>query len=90
MVYFLQTNQEPMEGDCKMESEPIKCYNKTIQTQNDCRDICDDEPRCKYYVYDKDWTCTIYPDTKRRCISFIGAANRAKCNLGDCLNSICN
>ena len=84
--FLVEKIKEPMEGDCKMEAQPLKSYDKSVQTQIECKDICDAEPKCKYYIYDKDWTCTLYADTKRSCISFIGAARRSKCDSGNCFN----
>ena len=62
-----------MEGDCKMESQPLRNYT-SLRNKNSCREICDAEPDCNYYIHDKNnSTCTLYPTAKRNCKSFIGS-----------------
>ena len=63
-----------MEGDCKMEAQPLKNYT-SLRNKKSCREICDAEPDCNYYIYDKNLTCTLYPNAKKSCISFIGTVD---------------
>ena len=69
-----------MEGDCKMEAQPMKNY--TVKNKYACREICETELECMYYIFHRNWTCTLYPDAKKVCKSFIGAASVLQCKLG--------
>jgi len=64
-----------------MEALPMKSY--TVQNKYACREICDADHECMYYIFHKNWTCTLYPDAKKNCKSLIGAVNNAECKTGN-------
>jgi hypothetical protein len=55
-----------------MDSKALKHY-KSLKNKNSCREICDADPECNYYIHDKSGTCSLYPDAKKKCQSLIGA-----------------
>ncbi len=47
-----------------MDSKALKHY-KSLKDKNSCREICNADPECNYYIHDKNWTCSLYPDAKK-------------------------
>ncbi len=61
-----------------MDSKALKRY-ESLKNKNSCREICDADPECNYYIHDKEGTCSLYPDAKKECKSLIGTLD-SPCN----------
>ncbi len=53
-----------------------------FQSKEYCKRVCDAEPDCQYYFYDRhEKSCDMYPEPHKSCTAIIGTLDAHTCNI---------